>query len=100
MTRRSMIILVGLALMIGLYLFDRDNRTDTVLPAEVVSLDDQDNEAGPDSWHMIVRIDAAEIALEPLEKRPVVAQGDQICVTRTVRAGQPDTYAYSPSASC
>lgn len=100
MNRRSLIILVGIALLIGLYFYDRDNRTDTILAAEVVSLEDQDNEAGPDSWHMVVQIDGTDIALEPLEKRPVVAAGDRICVTRTTRPGQPDEHTYSPSASC
>ena len=30
----------------------------------------------------------------------IVAVGDHICVTRTIRAGQPDEYRYSPSANC
>ena len=100
MTKHRIIILVGAALMVTLYLYDRGNRTDVLIVAQVISLDDQDNERGPDSWRLRVQINEEDITLEVLEKRPVVAVGDHICVTRTIRAGQPDEYRYSPSANC
>ena len=100
MTRRTLLIVAGIALMVGLYLYDRDNRTETVEAATVIALEDRDTEAGPDSWHLTVEINGTEAELAELEKRPVVEAGDRICVTRIRRSGQPDELRYAPSASC
>ena len=100
MSRRALIVIAGLALMIGLFLYDRDNRTDRVISAEVLTIEDQDNEAGPDSWHVTARAENAEITLEPLEKRPDLTIGQTTCVTMITRAGALPEYRWAPSDSC
>jgi hypothetical protein len=92
MTRRFVFIAVALALMVGLYFYDRDNSTRTVIATTVLSFEDQDNEAGPDTWHVTVDVLGEPTALEPLQTRPNIAVGDTLCVTRISRAGQPDEF--------
>ena len=100
MSRRTLIILLGLALMVSLFFYDRSERTDSILSAEVIAIEDRDTEAGPDSWHVTARTSAGDITLEPLEKRPDLSIGQTTCVTAIARAGQPIEYRWEPSASC
>jgi hypothetical protein len=98
--KNRMILYVGIALIVGLYTYDRNSRTEILLPATVVNIDSQIAEKGGDTWHLTVAIDAAEVVLEPRLSRPDVSEGDRICVTEVVREGQPSEYLWAPNATC
>lgn len=95
-----MIIYIGIALIVALYTYDRNSKTEVVLPATVVSVDSQVAEKGGDTWHLRATIDTGDVALEPRASRPDVAIGDRICVTEVVREGQPSEYFLAPGVTC
>ncbi len=92
MTRRTLILLVGIAVLVGLYLYDRANSTETILATTVISIEDRDDNAGPDTWHVTVDVLGAPVALEPLAARPDLAVGDSLCVARISRMGRADEF--------
>jgi hypothetical protein len=94
MKRTRLLFLVGIALLVGLYLYDRDNRTDMVMPATITSFESQSSD-GPDTWHISVDLDGKTQALDPVTDRPNVAVGDTICVTKVVRQGKPDQFFHA-----
>lgn len=100
MTKRLVIMVVGLALMVGLYVYDRDNRTELVFAATVTAIDARDTEAGPDSWHVTIIGPSGETELEALEKRPDLDVGQETCVKQITRAQMRTEYIWAPSESC
>lgn len=100
MNKKLAFLGAGLALMVGLYLYDRDNRTEIIFSALVTAIDARDNEAGPDSWHVTIIGPDGPTELEPLQTRPNLELQQLTCVTRITRMGQPDEFRWSPSASC
>lgn len=98
--KNRMVIYAGIALIVGLYIYDRNTKTEVVLPASVVSIETQVADKGVDTWHIIVTIDTGVVALEPRASRPDMAVGNRICVTEVVRQGQPPEYLLAPGATC
>ena len=93
MSRRVLIVLAGVALMVALYLHDRDTLTQEVLPATVTGIEDRTADAGADSWHVTVRLASGEeVALDPRLARPDLAPGDPLCVLRLSQPSAPDRY--------
>lgn len=99
MKRSYFIVGAAAALFAGFYLYDRGNRSDEVIAATVVSLDDQDHDAGPDTWHITADYQGDQIKLEPLLARPNLKPGDRICVTKTTRNNHPVEYRLAPANS-
>ncbi|MBD3663420.1 hypothetical protein [Sulfitobacter aestuariivivens] len=89
MNRRLMVYL-ALVLIVGLYLYDRETSTETVLPATVTGVEARDDAAGPEIWHITAQIGDQRVVLSPLQARPDLSPGDRICVTRIQRPDQPD----------
>lgn len=98
--KNRMILYAGIALIVGLYVYDRNTKTEVVLPASVVGIEMQIADKGSDMWHLTVRIDADDVALEPRASRPDMAVGDRVCITKVVREGQPSEYLLAPGVSC
>lgn len=98
--KNRMILYIGIALIVALYVYDRNSKTEVVLPAKVLNIKSQVAEKSGDTWHLTVTIDSAEITLEPRASRPDVATGDRICVTEIIRQGQPSEYRWAPGATC
>lgn len=100
MNTRVLIILAAVVLFGGLYLWDRDNSTVETIGATVLKIEDKDNEAGPDSWHVnVVTAEGETVELSELEKRPEFAQGDSICVDKITRDGFPTEYRRADTGS-
>ncbi len=97
---RRLIIYLGVALLVGLYLYDSRNSTERILPATVTALEARDDAAGPDTWHLSVQSDAGAVALTPLHSRPNLSPGDATCITEITRPETATEYRWSPSASC
>ena len=98
--KNRMVLYAGIALIVGLYVYDRNSKTEVILPASVVSIESQVAEKGGDTWYLTVAIATGEVALEPRASRPDMAVGDRICVTEVVRQGQPSEYLLAPGATC
>ncbi len=98
--KNRMVIYAGLALIVGLYVYDQNIKTETVIPATVVSVTSEVAENGPDLWRITATSVAGEIILEPRPSRPDVAVDDRICVTEVVRAGQPSEYRLTSEQTC
>ncbi|MGJ8627774.1 MAG: hypothetical protein ACSHXB_12510 [Sulfitobacter sp.] len=98
--KNRMILYVGLALIVGLYVYDRNSKTEVVLPATVLGVESRVAEKGGDTWHITATIDSGEVLLEPRASRPDMAIGDRICVTAVLREGQPSEYLLASGARC
>lgn len=98
MTRPKLLIITGVALMIGLYFYDRANSSKSVIPATVVTIEARDETEGPDLWYITAEGPMGALQLEPLHARPDVAPGDSICVSRITRIGRADEYRRATGA--
>ena len=98
--KNRMILYAGVALIVALYVYDRNIKTETVIPAIVVSVTSQFAENGPDMWLITVTSDEGEVTLEPRPSRPNVAVDDRICVTEVMRQGQPSEYRLASGQNC
>ena len=97
---RRLIPYLGIALLAGLYFFDSRQRTERLLPATLLSIEDRDDSAGPDSWHMQARTSTGEVALAPIKHYPSLRIGDRICVTKITRPRGEPVFRWSPQSSC
>jgi len=95
-----MLLYVGLALIVGLYVYDRNTKTEMLIPATVVAVHGEVPDKGADVWRINATIDSGEVTLEPRLSRPDVATGERICVTEVLRQGQPSQYLFAPGATC
>lgn len=99
MKRSHVLFLLALVVMAGLYIYDRDNSTQTQLTAKVHSIEETLN--GQRSSHIVtVEIDGALHPITALEERPVFRVGDTICVTRVSRQGVADNHHLSATSDC
>ena len=89
--RKRLILYAGIALLVGYYVWDRDNSTVEVVAGTVTQVEDRDLDAGPDSWHVTVDLAGQTVELAPLQARPDLAPGDKVCVARVAR-GDAVTY--------
>lgn len=98
--KNRMILYVGIALIVGLYVYDRNSKTEVVILATVLGVENRVAEKGGDTWHITATIDSGEVVLEPRASRPDMAIGDRICVTETMREGQPSEYLLATTTTC
>lgn len=99
MNRRYMLLCVGAALMLGVGAYDRANRTETVVAANVVSVDSKIADEGPDMWQITVRTEAGVVALDQQQSRPNLSPEDRVCITRISRMGRADQHRIAPSST-
>lgn len=99
MKKSVLYILAAIIIFFGLAFYDRLWRTDTVIPATVVSVTARDDTGGPETWHIIARTGAAEVALEPLQARPDLAPDDPLCLTEITRENSTVQYRIAPGGT-
>lgn len=89
-------VLAAIVLFVGLAFYDRLWRTDSVIPATVVSVTARADTEGPEAWYVIARTGEAEVALEPLQARPDLAPDDPLCLMEITRENYPVEYRLAP----
>ncbi|MGC1498180.1 MAG: hypothetical protein WA790_20410 [Sulfitobacter sp.] len=94
------LLYASVSLIAALYVYDRNNKDEIVLPATVLEVTSQVAEKGGDTWHIRAAIDTGEVMLEPRLSRPDMAVDDRICVTEVVRQGQPSEYLLAHVETC
>lgn len=93
MNKRLILIVCGLALIVGLYVWDRDNSTIEVMAATVSKIEQIDTVEGPDKWQFsVLSAQGDVVALSGIEDMPVLSEGDTICIEKITRTNFPPEY--------
>lgn len=94
------LIYAAISLIAALYVYDRNNKTEVVVPAVVTNIESKVAEKGGDTWHITATLDGRVVILEPRLSRPEMAVNDRICITEVIRQGQPSEYLLASGATC
>lgn len=98
MNKRLIMIVGGLGLIIGLYLWDRDNSTVELMAATVSKVEQIDTVEGPDKWQFsVLSAEGDVVALSGVEDMPVLSEGDNICIEKVTRKNFPVEYRRAPN---
>lgn len=96
MTRSRLLLLIAIPVLVGLYLWDRANSSESTLPAVVADIQENSGD-GPDTWDITVEIGGQTVPLSTQNARPTFNVGDSLCVVQTEREGERNTYRPAPS---
>lgn len=101
MSRKRLILLVGIVLLTTIALIESATRSDAVLPATVAAITSQPANAGPDTWVLdATLVGGATARIDYAGIRPNRTIGDPICVIEKKRSWAVTTYLVTSQTTC
>jgi hypothetical protein len=100
MNKHIRLIAIGLVLIGGLFVWDRNNSTVEVMGATVLNMEQIDQAGGPDQYAItVVTAQGDTLTLSGTENEPRFSEGDSICVQKVMRKTAPDEYRRAVSGT-
>lgn len=101
MSQQRIIGYTGIAVLVGLALLERTTNSVELLPANVVSVTSTPANDGPDQWRVNFEVSSRNTyTTDPVQLRPVLEQGDPICVRKHARSWARTKYTLTTETSC
>ena len=101
MSRKRFIAFAGIPLLAGLYTYDTANKSVTLVPATVLTVETVVPSAGLDSYQVVMQIaDGSTHTSENVDLKPDLTEGASICVSREERSWSAPVFRLTTKILC